>query len=248
MEKFYKKFRNVFKEKIVIPEKIAIRLLNSSEVTAEQFYRHILEQYRILNQLQQQRQIFLQKQHLQLQQLAAGNKFQEVFATATIIQPNSHDLNKKPITPTNGTFLLEPPRLPPIPGMDTIHVPILDTTPMRYRRKQHRKHYSHHNRHSGSTNINNQRRSHKRPSTDINKPINEPPLSPSTSIVKEIAPYTAMPIPLILNSQEDKRPLYTQSEKKSNSLAMSHKRITSSGYDTQPYLNPFLTGELIFEK
>ncbi|XP_051860682.1 protein prickle isoform X1 [Drosophila albomicans] len=140
-------------DKIVIPEKIAIRLLNSSEVTAEQFYRHILDQYRILNHLQQQRQQFLQKQHLQLQQLEASNRFQEVFATATIIQahphPHSRDPLKKLLSPgasslsqqnhsDSSAFRLESPAanmdvaaaaaaaVPPSPH----HMPIvLDTSP-----------------------------------------------------------------------------------------------------------------------
>lgn len=269
----------------MIPEKIAIRLINSSEVTAEQFYRHILEQYRILNQLQQQRQQFLQKQHIQLQQMAAGNKFQEIFATATIIQSNPKDRINKPVTPTNGTFLLDPARQPPPPPLiepDRIPLgieeqestdlrpvetlPILDTAPVIYgKRKTHRKHYQHHRR--------NQRNHQKKemleePSVlglggvaeipEVEKvteeKYKEAALNPPTSIVQEPV-YTSIPIPLILNSKEDKRPYHSHGhshghvEKRTKALA--RKRITApsvSGYETKSYLNPFLNGELIFEK
>uniref|UniRef100_A0A1I8Q2H9 Uncharacterized protein n=1 Tax=Stomoxys calcitrans TaxID=35570 RepID=A0A1I8Q2H9_STOCA len=270
-------------DKIVIPEKIAIRLINSSEVTAEQFYRHILEQYRILNQLQQQRQQFLQKQHIQLQQLAAGNKFQEIFATATIIQSNPKDRINKPVTPTNGTFLLDPARQPPPPPIiepDRIPLgieeqeaidlrpvetlPILDTAPVIYgKRKSHRKHYQHHRR--------NQRNHQKKDMLDetvmggvgdlmpgvekvTEEKYKEAALNPPTSIVQEPV-YTSLPIPLILNSKEDQRPYHTHghhsghNEKRTKALA--RKRITApsvSGYETKSYLNPFLNGELIFEK
>lgn len=287
----------------MIPEKIAIRLINSSEVTAEQFYRHILDQYRILNQLQLQRQQFLQKQHIQLQQLAAkGNKFQEIFATATIIQSNPNDRINKPVTPTNGTFLLDPARQPPLPPslmeLENIpgnriplgiehqettelrpleSLPILDTSPAIYatgKRKLHRKHYNHHRR-----NRNNYQR---KVDEDLNsgssdgslvmgigggagleakleeklldEKYKEAALNPPTSIVQEPV-YTSIPIPLILNSKEDKRPHHNRKhnhehmEKRAKALA--RKRIIApsvSGYDTKSYLNPFLNGELIFEK
>ncbi|XP_023293818.2 COPII coat assembly protein SEC16 isoform X1 [Lucilia cuprina] len=272
-------------DKIVIPEKIAIRLINSSEVTAEQFYKHILEQYRILNQLQQQRQQFLQKQHIQLQQLAAtGNKFQEIFATATIIQSNPKDRINKPVTPTNGTFLLDPARQPPPPPppelaeLPTLNeperiplgiekettvlrpietLPILDTSPVYgTKRKTHRKHYQHHRR--------NQRNHQKLKELDEEENLEdkiteekykEAALNPPTSIIQEPL-YTSIPIPLILNSKEDKRPHHSHGhnghghmEKRTKALA--RKRITApsvSGYDTKSYLNPFLNGELIFEK
>uniref|UniRef100_A0A1I8MRY3 Uncharacterized protein n=1 Tax=Musca domestica TaxID=7370 RepID=A0A1I8MRY3_MUSDO len=267
-------------DKIVIPEKIAIRLINSSEVTAEQFYRHILEQYRILNQLQQQRQQFLQKQHIQLQQMAAGNKFQEIFATATIIQSNPKDRINKPVSPTNGTFLLDPARQPVAPPLiepDRIPLgieeqvaedlrpvetlPILDTAPVVYgKRKSHRKHYQHHRR--------NQRNHQKKEMLEeggvgemmpevekvTEEKYKEAALNPPTSIVQEPV-YTSIPIPLILNSKEDKRPYHTHghshghAEKRTKALA--RKRITApsvSGYETKSYLNPFLNGELIFEK
>ncbi|XP_054727901.1 uncharacterized protein DDB_G0286175 [Anastrepha obliqua] len=268
-------------DKIVIPEKIAIRLLNSSEVTAEQFYKHILEQYRILNQLQQQRQQFLQKQHLHLQQLAAGNKFQEIFATATIIQANPNDPILKPVTPTNGTFLLDPSRPivnniePRIPILDTAQAPIpilapasalatasssataltvANTSNGHNKRKSHRKHYNNNNHHRHTS-----RKNHRKTATavavnnnaDNNNNNNDyepepfvvetPPMNPPIlSVVQE--PYTQLPIPLVLNSREDKRPLYyTHGERRGG----ARKRV---GYDTQTYMNPLLTGELIFEK
>ncbi|XP_061397725.1 uncharacterized protein LOC133333424 [Musca vetustissima] len=268
-------------DKIVIPEKIAIRLINSSEVTAEQFYRHILEQYRILNQLQQQRQQFLQKQHIQLQQMAAGNKFQEIFATATIIQSNPKDRINKPVTPTNGTFLLDPARQPIAPPLiepDRIPLgieeqeavdlrpvetlPILDTAPVIYgKRKSHRKHYQHHRR--------NQRNHQKKEMLEeglgggggevevekvTEEKYKEAALNPPTSILQEPV-YTSIPIPLILNSKEDKRPYHTHGHQhghvEKRTKALARKRITApsvSGYETKSYLNPFLNGELIFEK
>lgn len=272
----------------MIPEKIAIRLLNSSEVTAEQFYKHILEQYRILNQLQQQRQQFLQKQHLHLQQLAGSNKFQEIFATATIIQANRHDPLRKPITPTNGTFLLDASQPmvnsiePRIPILDTAQAPIPVLAPAsalatavssssaalaaasasngHIKRKSHRKHYNNNNSHHRHTsrkyhrksvavtgNGNNNADNNNNSNNDYEPEpfvVESPPMNPPIlSVVQE--PYTQLPIPLVLNSREDKRPLYyTHSERRGGSGG-ARKR---AGYDTQTYMNPLLTGELIFEK
>ncbi|XP_039959287.1 uncharacterized protein DDB_G0286175 isoform X1 [Bactrocera tryoni] len=282
-------------DKIVIPEKIAIRLLNSSEVTAEQFYKHILEQYRLLNQLQQQRQQFLQKQHIHLQQLAAANKFQEIFATATIIQANAHDPLRKPITPTNGTFLLDPSQPivnslePRIPILDTAQAPIPVLAPAsalatalssssssssssaalaaasasngHTKRKSHRKHYNNNNHHrhtsrknhrkstavTGNGNGNNNADNNNNSNNDYEPEpfvVESPPMNPPIlSVVQE--PYTQLPIPLVLNSREDKRPIYyTHSERRGGSGG-ARKR---AGYETQTYMNPLLTGELIFEK
>jgi len=225
-------------DKIVIPEKIAIRLLNSSEVTAEQFYKYILEQYRILNQLQIQRQQYLQKQHVQLQQLSNGNKFQEIFATATIIQSNPNDLIKKPITPTNGTFLLDPSHA--IDDINPDNLPILGTAPVHYRKKSHRKHSGHY------------RRSNYKPrNTEF---YHETPLNPPTPVIQES--YTSIPIPLILNSKEDKHP-YHHAHAHSHShshirKSVSRKRttpLTVSDYDMRSsYMNPLLAKEFIFEK
>ncbi|KAI9589670.1 uncharacterized protein LOC119640997 isoform X1 [Glossina fuscipes] len=259
-------------DKIVIPEKIAIRLINSSEVTADQFYKHILEQYRILNQLQLQRQQFLQNQHKQLQQLAASgnNKFQEIFATATIIQSNPNDRINKPVTPTNGTFLLDAARQttlldseriplgiaetePEITELRPIEtLPILDTLPAYVKRKSHRKHIQHHRRNR------NHQKSEKdeADALDKNSKYAEAALNPPSSIIQEPV-YTSIPIPLILNSKEDKRPHHNHnhggrghSEKRiSKSLAKKRPTLpTVSGYDAQSYMNPFLNGELIFEK
>ncbi|XP_036318461.1 uncharacterized protein DDB_G0286175 [Rhagoletis pomonella] len=280
-------------DKIVIPEKIAIRLLNSSEVTAEQFYRHILEQYRILNQLQQQRQQYLQQQHLHLQQLAAANKFQEIFATATIIQANPNDPIRKPVTPTNGTFLLDPSHPivsddvePRIPILDTAQAPIPVLAPAsalatatasataslaapnasngHNKRKSHRKHYNNNNNHHRHTSRKNHRKNIAAVAVNSNVDNNNnnnnnnlnndyepepfvvetPPMNPPIlSVVQE--PYTQLPIPLVLNSREDKRPLYYSYGERRGGSGGARKR---AGYDTQTYMNPLLTGELIFEK
>ncbi|XP_067638981.1 uncharacterized protein inaF-D isoform X2 [Eurosta solidaginis] len=282
----YKRASEVIADKVVIPEKIAIRLLNSSEVTAEQFYKHILEQYRILNQLQQQRQQYLQKQHFHLQQLAAGNKFQEVFATATIIQANPNDPIRKAITPTNGTYLFDPSRPivdsiePRIPILDTAQGPIpvlapasalatssssatamatanaANTNNGHGKRKTHRKHYNNNNYHHRHTSRKNHRKNVpvvENSNLDNNNDyepepfvVETPPMNPPIlSVVQE--PYTQLPIPLVLNSREDKRPVYyTHIDRRGGGgNAAARKR---AGYDTQTYMNPLLTGELIFEK
>ncbi|XP_034473229.1 uncharacterized protein LOC117780705 [Drosophila innubila] len=289
-------------DKIVIPEKIAIRLLNSSEVTAEQFYKHILDQYRILNHLQQQRQQFLQKQHLQLQQLEASNRFQEVFATATIIQahphPHSRDPLKKSLGPTSsnsnnnnnsdsGAFRLESP-LAPSNIMDVAsessahHMPIvLDTSPpadmggmTHLKRKSHRGHYKHHRARGGgslkkasssggaeSTTPASAFALGDQPTAAAPHGYMDTPLNPAagTILQQPLQLYTSMPIPLILSpSNNEKRPghhshSHVHGERRGGGGggAQARRRTTTatvSGYDARTYLNPFLTGELIFEK
>ncbi|XP_064547115.1 uncharacterized protein inaF-D [Drosophila montana] len=287
-------------DKIVIPEKIAIRLLNSSEVTAEQFYKHILEQYRILNHLQMQRQQFLQKQHLQLQQLEASNRFQEVFATATIIQAHPHPhlrepLKKPLVTHSNnnnnnnnnssnnspGSYRLEAP-----PNVDTSahHMPLLlDTSPpaegimTHVKRKTHRGgHYKHHRgrpggiglkklpERSGSTLTASSTAAAgyalgEEPTAAAPYGYMDTPLNPAagTIVQQPLQLYTSMPIPLILSpSNSEKRPSHhshshAHGERRGLGGAQVRRRTTTatvSGYDAQTYLNPFLTGELIFEK
>lgn len=76
--------------------------------------------------------------------------------------------------------------------------------------------------------------------------VESPPMNPPIlSVVQE--PYTQLPIPLVLNSREDKRPLYyTHSEGRRGGSGGARKR--AGGYEVQTYMNPLLTGELIFEK
>ncbi|KAH8416352.1 hypothetical protein KR222_000188 [Zaprionus bogoriensis] len=300
-------------DKIVIPEKIAIRLLNSSEVSAEQFYKHILEQYRILSHLQQQRQQFLQKQHLQLQQLEASNRFQEVFATATIIQahPHSREPLKKPYTSSSssssslavsnnnnnnnnnsetGPYRLEPPSsnldVAGGGGGTVHHMPlVLDTSPpaemsnmLHLKRKTHRGHYKHHRARSGpgQKKIGNGTGGTAsttaaaasaafalgdQPTMAAPHGYMDTPLNPAagTIVQQPLQLYTSMPIPLILSpSNSEKRPLHhshshAHGERRGGGGggAQARRRTTTatvSGYDAQTYLNPFLTGELIFEK
>ncbi|XP_030569398.1 uncharacterized protein LOC115768842 [Drosophila novamexicana] len=287
-------------DKIVIPEKIAIRLINSSEVTAEQFYKHILEQYRILNHLQLQRQQFLQKQHLQLQQLEASNRFQEVFATATIIQAHPHPhphlrepLKKPPVAHSNNNnnsssssssnpvaYRLEPPSN--VDG-SAHHMPlVLDTSPpaegmAHLKRKSHRAgHYKHHRGRSGGIGPKKQpERSGstlpasstasagyalgEQPTAAAPHGYMDTPLNPAagTILQQPLQLYTSMPIPLILSpSNSEKRPphhshSHAHGERRGLGGAQVRRRTTTatvSGYDAQTYLNPFLTGELIFEK
>ncbi|EDW62977.1 uncharacterized protein Dvir_GJ14836 [Drosophila virilis] len=288
-------------DKIVIPEKIAIRLLNSSEVTAEQFYKHILEQYRILNHLQMQRQQFLQKQHLQLQQLEASNRFQEVFATATIIQAHPHphphlrEPLKKPLVAhsnnnnnnnsSSGSSIPGAYRLEPPSNVDRSahHMPlVLDTSPpaegmAHLKRKSHRAgHYKHHRGRSGGI---GQKKQPERggsalpasstasagyalgeqPTAAAPHGYMDTPLNPAagTIVQQPLQLYTSMPIPLILSpsNSEKRSPHHSHShahgERRGLGGAQVRRRTTTatvSGYDAQTYLNPFLTGELIFEK
>ncbi|XP_026848426.1 uncharacterized protein LOC6600349 [Drosophila persimilis] len=275
-------------DKIVIPEKIAIRLLNSSEVTAEQFYKHILEQYRIHNHLQQQRQQFLQKQHLHLQQLEASNRFQEIFATATIIQAHPHPNPREP---------LKKPLVPPAPQPSNMeemgkgattghHFPmLLDTSPPadssgigHLKRKTHRGHYKHHRARAGG--LKKLPSSSGLGSSSISSSVTasttsageqlaataaatvphgymDTPLNPAAGTIvqqPQLQLYTSMPIPLILSPSEEKRPshhAHNHAHGERRGGAQARKRTTTasvSGYDSQTYLNPFLTGELIFEK
>nr|XP_032295681.1 uncharacterized protein LOC6636169 [Drosophila virilis] len=289
------------RDKIVIPEKIAIRLLNSSEVTAEQFYKHILEQYRILNHLQMQRQQFLQKQHLQLQQLEASNRFQEVFATATIIQAHPHphphlrEPLKKPLVAhsnnnnnnnsSSGSSIPGAYRLEPPSNVDRSahHMPlVLDTSPpaegmAHLKRKSHRAgHYKHHRGRSGGI---GQKKQPERggsalpasstasagyalgeqPTAAAPHGYMDTPLNPAagTIVQQPLQLYTSMPIPLILSpsNSEKRSPHHSHShahgERRGLGGAQVRRRTTTatvSGYDAQTYLNPFLTGELIFEK
>lgn len=255
-------------------------MINSSEVTAEQFYRHVLDQYRILNQLQFQRQQFLQNQQKQLQQLAAsGNtRFKEIFATATIIQTNPKDPINKPVIPTNGTFLLDPARHPismseansddsELRPVDTLT--ILDTAPAYTKRKSHRKHNLHHRR--------NRQYSKKLEDNTMaqqNHKYAEAALNPPSSIIHKPL-YTSLPIPLILNSNEDKRQThYSHYHGHGHSIEKHPSRLmirknpipaTLSGDDetatvAEPIvaaakaqqsfqkINPLLHDELIFEK
>lgn len=307
----------------MIPEKIAIRLLNSSEVSAEQFYKQILEQYRILSHLQLQRQQFLQKQHLQLQQLEASNRFQEVFATATIIQAHPHPHSREPlkksyVSNSNSNSSSDPPyRLdaalsaPSASNLDTgvatvHHMPlVLDTSPpaempnmMHMKRKTHRGHYKHHRARSGSGQKKQQQQLQlgqgsasttspavasgafalgDQPTMASPHGYMDAPLNPAagTIVQQPMQLYTSMPIPLILSpSNSEKRPLHhshshVHGERRGGGGAaggtaaaggggggsaggtQARRRTTTatvSGYDAQTYLNPFLTGELIFEK
>ncbi|KAH8250517.1 hypothetical protein KR038_009336, partial [Drosophila bunnanda] len=288
-------------DKIVIPEKIAIRLLNSSEVTAEQFYKHILDQYRILSHMQQQRQQILQRQHLQLQQLEANNRFQEVFATATIIQahPHPHPHPREPppkqkalLLPSNSSIASggdpqQPQQEPDAEG----HLPLLlDTSPPadltgmgHSKRKTHRGHYKHHRARAGgpkklSSIINTSSSSgassvaSSTPSTTSGDPslaataatlphgYMDTPLNPAAGTIvqpPQLQLYTSMPIPLILSPSEEKRPSHhahghVHGERRGGGTQSGGRRRTTtasvSGYEAQTYLNPFLTGELIFEK
>ncbi|KAH8289308.1 hypothetical protein KR054_003602 [Drosophila jambulina] len=288
-------------DKIVIPEKIAIRLLNSSEVTAEQFYKHILEQYRILSHMQQQRQQILQRQHLQLQQLEANNRFQEVFATATIIQahPHPHPHPREPPPPKQKALSLLPSNSSIPPGGDQQqqesdtegHLPLLlDTSPPaadltgmgHSKRKTHRGHYKHHRARAGggggpkkllssssiSSSSGGSSLASSTPSTSDTTTATLPhgymdtPLNPAAgTIVQPLQLYTSMPIPLILSPvSEEKRPPHhahghAHGERRGGgsggTQSGGRRRTTTasvSGYDSQTYLNPFLTGELIFEK
>ncbi|ALC48888.1 inaF-D [Drosophila busckii] len=295
-------------DKIVIPEKIAIRLLNSSEVTAEQFYKHIFEQYRKLNHLEQQRKEFLHRQQLQLQQLEASNRFQEVFATATIIQAHPQPQSRKPYTPLPGYNYNNYNNnnnqyngseanldLAAAAAASPHHMPIvLDTSPpadlsgmQHLKRKTHRGHYKHHRPRNGS----GQRKlnpgagataaamttdsaafalgEHPTASAAVPGPHGymDAPLNPAAGTIVEqpLQLYTSMPIPLILSpSNSEKRPAHhshshAHGERRGSGGAtggggggaLTRRRTTTasvSGYDAQTYLNPFLTGELIFEK
>ncbi|EDX02492.1 uncharacterized protein LOC6525549 [Drosophila yakuba] len=283
-------------DKIVIPEKIAIRLLNSSEVTAEQFYKHILEQYRILSHMQQQRQQLLQRQHLQLQQLEANNRFQEVFATATIIQAHPHPHphpREPPKKPLLGPYSPLPANISHTMGGDQsglgnldadqeqAHMPlILDTSPPievtgmgHLKRKTHRGHYKHHRARAGGQkklSIANSIAS-STPSTTAGGDASlataatlphgymDAPLNPAAGTIvqaPQLQLYTSMPIPLILSPSEEKRPSHhahghVHGERRNGAQSGGRRRTTTasvSGYEAQTYLNPFLTGELIFEK
>ncbi|KAH8267583.1 uncharacterized protein inaF-D [Drosophila bipectinata] len=291
-------------DKIVIPEKIAIRLLNSSEVTAEQFYKHILDQYRILSHLQQQRQQLLQRQHLQLQQLEASNRFQEIFATATIIQahphphphphPHQRDPLKQPLLgPSAGGNSSISSDLDGDPEGHLPLLPLLDTSPPaegmtgmgHSKRKTHRGHYKHHrvrvggggpkklsvanpNSVAGSTST-----ASSTPSTTsggeafvaataatLPHGYMDTPLNPAAGTIvqpPQLQLYTSMPIPLILSPSDEKRPAHhahghAHGERRGGGTQNGGRRRTTtasvSGYEAQTYLNPFLTGELIFEK
>ncbi|XP_030378671.1 uncharacterized protein LOC115627197 [Scaptodrosophila lebanonensis] len=279
-------------DKIVIPEKIAIRLLNSSEVTAEQFYKHILDQYRLLNH----RQHLLQKQHLQLQHLDATNRFQEIFATATIIQahppPRLSDTYNKPLgPPLNSSYRVESPALAParannneatlmnaVPLMLDTSPPIVSSGNMAHlKRKTHRGHNKRHRLRGSNASVAGAAQSHQKKlvsgavfgASSTPNPLGEQqqqqfstaivphnymdaPLNPAagTIVQQPMQLYTSMPIPLILSSSDEKRSSHhAHGEKRSN--AQARRRTTTatvSGYDAQTYLNPFLTGELIFEK
>ncbi|XP_017869648.1 PREDICTED: uncharacterized protein LOC108618229 [Drosophila arizonae] len=284
-------------DKIVIPEKIAIRLLNSSEVTAEQFYKHILEQYRILNHLQMQRQQFLQKQHLQLQQLEASNRFQEVFATATIYQ--AHQQPRDPLQKSkalqaasslssasisslalannsSGSSSRDPFRLEPAVNGDSSshHLPlVLDTSPpaegniQHVKRKTHRGHYKHHRSRAGAKKLAERTGATATVSTTASEQPTvaaphgymDAPLNPAagTILQQPLQLYTSMPIPLILSPSNGEKRLshhshsHAHGERRGMGGAQARRRATTatvSGYDAQTYLNPFLTGELIFEK
>ncbi|EDW78228.2 uncharacterized protein Dwil_GK16288, partial [Drosophila willistoni] len=309
-------------DKIVIPEKIAIRLLNSSEVTAEQFYKHILEQYRILNHLQQQHQQFLHKQHLQLKQLDASNRFQEVFATATIIQAHPQSLEPLKKSPSSRTLTVNSRSnysnsnssssssssiglgsSASINAADAVvsphghHLPlVLDTSPPadmsssgHLKRKSHRGHYKHHRGRVGGQKRNLVNASSGSPwvstTAAANFALGEPqqqesaagpaaasgvavatasvphgymdtPLNPAagTIVQQPLQLYTSMPIPLILSPSDEKRPshhAHNHAHGERRGGAQARRRTTTatvSGYDSQTYLNPFLTGELIFEK
>ncbi|XP_017074312.1 mediator of RNA polymerase II transcription subunit 29 [Drosophila eugracilis] len=285
-------------DKIVIPEKIAIRLLNSSEVTAEQFYKHILEQYRILSHMQQQRQQILQRQHLQLQQLEANNRFQEVFATATIIQAHPHPHphpREPPKKPLLGPYTPVPGNMSHMMGgdqsesePDPAHLPLLlDTSPPvdvngmgHLKRKTHRGHYKHHRARAGgqkklsiANSIVSAVGASSTPSTTsggdtslamataATLPHNymDTPLNPAAGTIvqpPQLQLYTSMPIPLILSPSEEKRPLHhnhghVHGDRRGGAQSGGRRRTTTasvSGYEAQTYLNPFLTGELIFEK
>ncbi|XP_068141194.1 uncharacterized protein inaF-D [Drosophila tropicalis] len=308
-------------DKIVIPEKIAIRLLNSSEVTAEQFYKHILEQYRILNHLQQQHQQFLHKQHLQLKQLDASNRFQEIFATATIIQAHPQSLEPLKKSPSSRTSTINSRSnysnsnssgssiglgsssssgsSASINAADAAasphghHLPlVLDTSPPadmsssgHLKRKSHRGHYKHHRGRVGGQKRNMGNASSGSPwvstTAAANFAMGEPqqesaaapapasgatasvphgymdtPLNPAagTIVQQPLQLYTSMPIPLILSPSDEKRPshhAHNHAHGERRGGAQARRRTTTasvSGYDSQTYLNPFLTGELIFEK
>lgn len=282
----------------MIPEKIAIRLLNSSEVTAEQFYKHILEQYRILNHLQMQRQQFLQKQHLQLQQLEASNRFQEVFATATIYQ--AHQQPRDPLQKSkalqaasslssasisslalannsSGSSSRDPFRLEPAVNGDSSlhHLPlVLDTSPpaegniQHVKRKTHRGHYKHHRSRAGAKKLAERTggatvtvstAASEQPTVAAPLGYMDAPLNPAagTILQQPLQLYTSMPIPLILSPSNGEKRLshhshsHAHGERRGMGGAQARRRATTatvSGYDAQTYLNPFLTGELIFEK
>lgn len=280
----------------MIPEKIAIRLLNSSEVTAEQFYKHILEQYRILNHLQMQRQQFLQKQHLQLQQLEASNRFQEVFATATIIQAHQQPQSRDPLQKSkalqaaaasaaasslslannssgssSNSFRLEPPANA---DSSSHHLPlVLDTSPpvegsvQHLKRKSHRGHYKHHRSRAGGRKLAERAGATATVSTTASEQPTmaaphgymDTPLNPAagTILQQPLQLYTSMPIPLILSPSNGEKRLshhshsHAHGERRGMGGGQTRRRTTTatvSGYDAQTYLNPFLTGELIFEK
>lgn len=276
----------------MIPEKIAIRLLNSSEVTAEQFYKHIYEQYRILSHMQQQRQQILQRQHLQLQQLEANNRFQEVFATATIIQAHPHPHPREPPLKQKQLLLLpsnssDQQLLQPQTSDAEGHLPLLlDTSPPaeltgmgHSKRKTHRGHYKHHRARAGGpkklSSLNSAASS--TPSTTsgggggggdatlaataatMPHGYMDTPLNPAAGTIvqpPQLQLYTSMPIPLILSPSEEKRPSHHahghgHGERRGGAQSGGRRRTTTasvSGYEAQTYLNPFLTGELIFEK
>ncbi|KAH8419659.1 hypothetical protein KR009_000407 [Drosophila setifemur] len=283
-------------DKIVIPEKIAIRLMNSSEVTAEQFYKHILDQYRLLSHMQHQRQQLLQRQHLHLQQLEASNRFQEIFATATIIQahphphPHSHQ-HPHPREPLKQASLMGNSSSSDLDLDQEGHLPLLpllDTSPPALevghaKRKSHRGHYKHHRARAGGGGGGQKKfslssslgSSSSTPSTTsggdndvaataatLPHGYMDTPLNPAAgTIVQEpqLQLYTSMPIPLILSPSEEKRPSHhahghAHGERRGGgggTQSGGRRRTTTasvSGYEAQTYLNPFLTGELIFEK
>ncbi|XP_017061627.1 mediator of RNA polymerase II transcription subunit 29 [Drosophila ficusphila] len=251
--------------------------------------------------MQQQRQQILQRQHLQLQQLEANNRFQEVFATATIIQAHPHPHphpREPPKKPLLGPYT-------PIPGNtshnvqlggnletdpDPAHLPLLlDTSPPaevtgmgHLKRKTHRSHYKHHRARTGgqkklsvANSVANAMGGSSTPSTTsggqggdaslaataatLPHGYMDTPLNPAAGTIvqpPQLQLYTSMPIPLILSPSEEKRPSHhahghAHGDRRGGAQSGGRRRTTTasvSGYEAQTYLNPFLTGELIFEK
>ncbi|XP_017477562.1 PREDICTED: probable serine/threonine-protein kinase DDB_G0277165, partial [Rhagoletis zephyria] len=130
------------------------------------------------------------------------------------------------------------------------------------KRKSHRKHYNNNNHHRHTSRKNHRKNiaavavnsnvdSNNNNNNNLNNDyvaepfvVETPPMNPPIlSVVQE--PYTQLPIPLVLNSREDKRPLYYTHGERRGGSGGARKR---AGYDTQTYMNPLLTGELIFEK
>ncbi|XP_020802728.1 uncharacterized protein LOC110179495 [Drosophila serrata] len=263
--------------------------------------------------MQQQRQQILQRQHLQLQQLEANNRFQEVFATATIIQahPHPHPHPREPppkqkslLLPSNSSIVAggdpqqqaQQQQQLPNNNMETDaegHLPLLlDTSPPadlsgmgHSKRKTHRGHYKHHRARAGgpkklSSIINTVASSSSGASSVASSTLSttsgdtslaataatlphgymDTPLNPAAGTIvqpPQLQLYTSMPIPLILSPSEEKRPSHhahghVHGERRGGGTQSGGRRRTTtasvSGYEAQTYLNPFLTGELIFEK